>query len=330
MSAVAFENWFSAVLGEIPIRTNSLIVTLFGDAIAPHGGAVLLGSLIDLVAPLDINGRAVRTSVFRLMQEDWLHAVPIGRRSEYSLTPSGSRRFAHAYRRIYDTPQTAWDGRWQLVIVPDNAMSPTQRESLRRELLWDGFGQLGGNIFAHPGVDDRQLHELLAQAGCEQKVLVMHGAMPGAPSATTVTSLAQQCWRLDKLAEDYRSFVARFSPALTWLENGSSREPQHHFLLRTLLIHEFRRVQLRDPQLPDALLAPDWPGHGARALCRALYEKTIALSELYLEETLQTRHGKLPPADKSLFQRFGGLSVDRRPARKIAGDGAPARNRTTT
>lgn len=154
--------------------------------------------------------------------------------------------------------------------------------------------------------------------------------MPGAPSATTVTSLAQQCWRLDKLAEDYRSFVARFSPALTWLENGSNREPQHHFLLRTLLIHEFRRVQLRDPQLPDALLAPDWPGHGARALCRALYEKTIALSELYLEETLQTRHGKLPPADKSLFQRFGGLSVDRRPARKIAGDGAPARNRTTT
>lgn len=331
MSETAFECWLSVVLDEIPLRTNSLIVTLFGDAIAPHGGTVLLGSLIDLVEPLGINSRAVRTSVFRLMQEDWLHATPVGRRSEYSLTPSGSRRFAHAYRRIYDTPQTAWDGCWQLVILPDSTLQPAQKDSLRRELLWDGFGQLGAGIFAHPGADDSQLRELLAQTGCEQNVVVMHAAMPGNPSATALTSLVQQCWRLDKLADDYRKFIARFSPALAWLENGSNRHPLHHFVLRTLLIHEFRRVQLRDPQLPAALLSDDWPGHAARTLCRNLYEKTIALSEQHLEKTLQTRDGKLPPADQSLLGRFGGLRADiRRTTRMSAKAGAPARNRTTT
>ena len=35
-----------------PLRTGSLIITLFGDAIVPRGGTVWLGSLIELLAPM--------------------------------------------------------------------------------------------------------------------------------------------------------------------------------------------------------------------------------------------------------------------------------------
>ncbi|MDH3589938.1 MAG: hypothetical protein OEQ74_11100, partial [Gammaproteobacteria bacterium] len=69
-----------------PIRAGSLLITVFGDAIAPHGGTVWLGSLIRVLEGFGINQRLVRTSVFRLVKDGWLTTEQIGRRSYYSLT----------------------------------------------------------------------------------------------------------------------------------------------------------------------------------------------------------------------------------------------------
>ena len=52
-----------------PLRTGSLIVTIFGDSVAPRGGVVSLGSLIGVLDPLGISHRLVRTAVYRLVQE---------------------------------------------------------------------------------------------------------------------------------------------------------------------------------------------------------------------------------------------------------------------
>ena len=59
-------------------RAKSLIMTVWGDAIAPHGGTVWLGSLIRLLAPLGLNERLVRTGVLRLVRDGWLAARPTG------------------------------------------------------------------------------------------------------------------------------------------------------------------------------------------------------------------------------------------------------------
>ncbi|MDS4013444.1 MAG: phenylacetic acid degradation operon negative regulatory protein PaaX [Candidatus Accumulibacter sp.] len=307
MSATAFDHWLTNTLEQTPLRSNSLIVTLFGDAIEPHGGAVLLGSLIDLVAPLGINGRAVRTSVFRLMQEDWLYATPVGRRSEYGLTASGRRRINHAYRRIYDTRHDTWNGQWQIVIVPEGALAGDERETLRRDLMWDGYGTLAPGIYAHPTADASRLRSILMQTSSENKVALLNATSLDGITTTPLREVVQQCWRLDRLAEDYDHFIARFHPAMKWLGQNRVKRPEQHFILRALLIHEFRRVQLRDPQLPEPLLAHNWPGHTARALCRELYEKLLPLSEEHLLATLETRSGALPPADAGLYARFGDL-----------------------
>src|SRR5437868_15181222 len=72
-----------------PLRGGSLLITVFGDSIAPRGGAVTLGSLIRLAAPFGLTERLVRTSVGRLAKEDWLVCQRRGRQSEYSLTRHG-------------------------------------------------------------------------------------------------------------------------------------------------------------------------------------------------------------------------------------------------
>ena len=84
-----------------PLRSGSLLMTILGDAIAPRGGRVTLGSLIRLAAPLGLPERLVRTSVARLAQDGWLAARRSGRTSEYKLSARGRRRFAAATRRIY-------------------------------------------------------------------------------------------------------------------------------------------------------------------------------------------------------------------------------------
>ena len=75
------------------MHATSLIITTFGDAVLPRGGRIWLGSLIQLLEPLQLNERLIRTSVFRLVKDEWLRVQSVGRRSDYLLTQSGRRRF---------------------------------------------------------------------------------------------------------------------------------------------------------------------------------------------------------------------------------------------
>ncbi|MBL4667050.1 MAG: hypothetical protein JKY04_06705, partial [Sneathiella sp.] len=100
---------------KLDLKARSLLVTVWGDSIVPHGGTVWLGSLIDLVAPFGLNERAVRTSVFRLKNEKTLSSHQEGRRSFYTLTPSGQHRFEEATKRIYNRFGEVWHGEWTLL-----------------------------------------------------------------------------------------------------------------------------------------------------------------------------------------------------------------------
>src|SRR3546814_15529018 len=99
-------------------RAKSLCVTLLGDAIGPHGGSIWLSDLIELVTPLGINERLLRTSVFRLVAQDWLQSERHGRRSLYRLSEQGLELTRQASGRIYEGPPAEGGGDWHLVILP--------------------------------------------------------------------------------------------------------------------------------------------------------------------------------------------------------------------
>src|SRR5580698_7959619 len=94
-----------------PLRGGLLIVTIFGDALMPRGGAIALGSLIDLTAPFGLNERLVRTAVSRLARDGWIEGRRSGKLSEYRLSKNGRTLFGEATKRIYGEPDTAWSGR---------------------------------------------------------------------------------------------------------------------------------------------------------------------------------------------------------------------------
>src|SRR5690242_1836566 len=145
--------WIRRTLAEDPPRARSLVITVWGDALAPHGGEAWLAGLIPLLAPLGINERLTRTSVFRLARDGWLAAETQGRHSRYRLTAEGRARFEAAYRRIYAPPPGDWSGEWEIVIDPPLAASAAERARLRDELRWDGFGTLASGLYVRPRID---------------------------------------------------------------------------------------------------------------------------------------------------------------------------------
>jgi phenylacetic acid degradation operon negative regulatory protein len=283
-----------------PLRAGSLIVTIFGDSIMPRGGAISLGSLIRLATPFGLNERLVRTATARLAHDGWVRAQRIGKLSEYRLSAAGRKRFAEATQRIYGESNAHWSGRWTLVVLP--AMPAAVRHRLRRELTWQGFGELASGVFAHP---DRPAQGFeLPLAGADSAGALIFEANLGARGVPA--RLVDLGWDLADLAQRYRRFVKRFENAAAALRIQPA-DPGTAFVLRTLLIHEYRRLHLRDPLLPKRLLPANWPGHRAAQLCRDIYGKVFAASESHLSSAAVRLAGALPPPDPAVMRRFGGL-----------------------
>ena len=287
-----------------PLRGGSLIVTVFGDSIMPRGGAVTLGSLIALAEPFGLNERLVRTAAARLAKDGWLEGRRAGKLSEYHLSNNGRERFAEATKRIYSEPDSAWSGRWTVIVLPP--MRAADRKELREELIWRGFGELSSNVFAHPELDSQSLSMPQRQAGLLSKVIVFDANLADGNAPQRLVSLG---WDLEDLGLRYQRFVKRFERVSAALQALRGADDQACFIVRTLLIHEYRRLHLRDPMLPARLLRANWPGVQAAALCRDIYARVFAASELYLSRVAAQLEGPLPAPDASVMQRFGGIKL---------------------
>ena len=287
-----------------PLRGGSLIVTLFGDSIMPRGGAITLGSLIALAAPFGLNERLVRTAATRLAKDGWLEGRRAGKLSEYHLSNNGRERFADATRRIYSEPDTVWSGRWTLVVLPP--MRTAERKEHRKELIWRGFGELSSNVFAHPEIDSQSLKGPRRAMGPLSKVIVFDANLADDDAPQRLVSLG---WDLEDLGLRYRRFVKRFERVLAALHGSRTLDHQACFLVRTLLIHEYRRLHLRDPLLPPRLLRTDWPGAQAATLCRDIYARVFSASEAHLSGVATQLDGPLPAPDASVMGRFGGIKL---------------------
>ena len=297
------DGWIRQFLRAQPPRSKSLLVTLFGDSIAPRTRGLWLSELIELLRPFHMNERLVRTSAFRLAEEGWLEPQRQGRRSRYLLTDAGLQRIENAHRRIYNPPRKKWDGNWTVVVLSGAGNRVAERAELRRELEWEGFGTLAPGIALHPCADRAALAGVLERLRLTGSGMVLEARDLKAFPALRSRALIAECWNLDQLAALYRGFLSRFAPLLAMI--GKSIDEQRAFAVQTLLIHSFRRVVLHDPRLPAELLPEDWPGHAAYELCRSIYLRTWQATHRYLAEHLdETAHGIV---NKRFCGRFGGL-----------------------
>lgn len=287
-----------------PIHANSLIVTVYGDTICPHGGSIWLGSLIKLVKPLGVNERLVRTCVFRLAEKNLLQSRQLGRRSFYSLTERGLRQFSSAASRIYAPDLAAWDGQWRLVITLLGELVPEQREVLRKELFWLGFTHITTGIFAHPTADLAEVSALIKELQIEEHVAILQASTPEPDNVPVANRLIRDCFNTAALDEEYTEFNQQFAPVLAAALNSEQLDPELCFLIKILLIHKYRRILLREPELPKELVEADSASQQARRITAHLYGAIAPAADEYFKQVSESEQGAFAEPPRAYYQRF--------------------------
>lgn len=245
------------------MRARSLLFTVYGDSIRPHGGEVGMGSLIRLMAPLGFTPRAVRAAITRMARQGWLRARRVGRRAFYSLTPQGAWRVEQGVRRVYQLEPDPWDGRWRLLTYTIPEGRRALRDRLRRELTWLGLGPLSRSTWLTPRNLAAELAELARAHGLDGNVAIFEAALLG-PERDR--ALVGRCWNLDAVAARYRAFTATTRRRVASVRLRLRRRAMSDaacFAEKIRLVHEYRKFLFVDPGLPDALLPPQWPGREA-------------------------------------------------------------------
>ena len=289
---------------------TSLIMTVFGDSVYHRGGVISLASLIQLMEVFGLNERSVRTAVFRLVQNGWLVSEKIGRTSYYRITETSRQRFVMADQKIYSFTQREWDQKWDLVLL--SSVELDNKVILKRELEWLGFAHIATNVMAYPGCDHLKLQNLLLNLSMTDQVVLFKAETLALwqESYPTVKRMVSINWPIAALQQRYEKFIQDFRGFFSDVEYEQEIDPVQAFQIRILLINQYRRILLKDPNLPTELLPLNWPALTARNLSSNIYQSVYAAADEFFLEHARTIDGRMPPVHPQFYKRFGGLKQD--------------------
>ena len=228
-------------------RVWSLMISLFGD-LAQESGQTIDGPILSAIMNvLEVKPEAVRVALHRLRNDGWIVSEKSGRISRHSLTDKGRRESAAASPRIYAMPELG-GAEWQLVITPD--AEPATIEAMTVQ----GFTTITSRLFVGP-VSARPIQPALSFRGEDAPDWLRAEAVPEDLRAP----YEALCQTLERLKAD--------------LPDPGRVTPIETAVLRCLIVHNWRRLVLKHPPLPRALISDDWPGHH----CHLLVAELLAL-----------------------------------------------------
>ena len=265
-----------------PIRAGSFIVTVFGDVIAPRGGEVWIGNLIECCAPFGISETLIRTAVSRLVSAQQLIGLRKGRRSFYRLTEAARLEYRQAADIIYgQLDEPAW-----------------------RMLLFANGG-------AHAQIEETGLHGYVAlsdlcaigpaRGPVPDQALALTGPVQGARQ--NLQAFSRATWNLDALEQEYEGFLA----LVAQIDSMDLSAPPDALQARVLLVHAFRQIVLRDPRLPGAALPSDWAGRRAHARFAQAYLGLSDAADSHVAASFQCSEGGLATLNADGVNRYNLL-----------------------
>ncbi|MCF6304937.1 MAG: PaaX family transcriptional regulator [Rhodobacteraceae bacterium] len=243
MTATAFEKSLDA-LQQNDQRVWSLIVTLFGDMAQGEQDRISASQLAKITDILGIKPEATRVALHRLRKTGWLISEKSGRNSRYALSEFGRAQSISASARIYGETM-AKSGDWHVLVLPAKPLPA--RNAMAKPLLETGYVALNNSVLLGHGAPP-EISEFMVLLGSD------------GPVPDWVKSLVFPA-KLDLAFSEFiphLQLVKQNLPAdFTSLET---------IALRVLLVHHWRKLVLRVPDLPAGLL----PRNLAEPQCRQL------------------------------------------------------------
>lgn len=232
---------------------RSLLLTVLGEFVLPHGEPVWTSALLRVATGLGIEEKSARQALNRMAADGWIASRRSGRRVRWELTSHGRSLLREGAERIYSFghERDSWDGRWLVLLVSVPESRREIRHQLRTKLSWAGLGSPAPGVWISPhAAREAEAKQVVDELGLEAAVFSFSGTFGGIGSER---AMVEQAWHLDDLAAAYEDFVRTFA--------GLRPEPGDQVLLAQVrLVHEWRRFPRLDPQLPQELLPPHWIG----------------------------------------------------------------------
>ena len=210
-------------------RVWSLMISLFGDLAQGEGDAIEGPVLSAIMAALKVKPEAARVALHRLRNDGWVTSVKSGRISRHSLSAKGGRESAAASPRIYAPPL---DGPrdWQLVMLE------TSDGEVQAQMGLDGFRQILPRVFIGP-LDVEGPKGALALPGQAAPPWLMAQILP------------------EYVAQDYGKLQQTLSALSGYLPEPKDLSALDIAVLRCLIVHNWRRLVLKHPAPPRALIS---------------------------------------------------------------------------
>ena len=236
------------------LRTWSLIVTIFGDMARAPGAEIPGPVLTALAARIGVKPEAVRVALHRLRKDGWIASRRAGRVSHYFLTEAGRAESEHATARIFARAAPA-PGSWHVAIA--GPLDPGARLAID--------GTMAGYVALAPSA---WLGRGPAPDPLDPRLFTLDG------SALRLPGWLSEALLPAALSEAYAGFDATLARVSTLLgDEIDALSPLDRAAIRVLLVHGWRRLVLRHPDLPDRFFPADWPGAAARAQVHDLLDR---------------------------------------------------------
>lgn len=299
------DEYLKSLLEEMSPKAKSLIITFFGDTVFPYGGTIWLGSLVKFMEEFDISEKLTRTSIFRLTKEGWLSSKKLGRESYYSLSDLAIDRFLKAHYSIYAYDEQENNRDW--IVLLTNSVEVNKEAELSKTLKKEGFANPAKHLYLHPHYKMEYMQDILIKNKLQNEVLLIKGPIHMPMTKEIIKDMAHTYWDLKDIENKYQDFISKFRKVFSLKTPIDQFTPKQCFILRILLIHEYRRALLFDPKLGNELVPIDWLGKAASSLVESIYSFIHHGANTYVQENLSTVGGNIPKLDKFYFNRFGGL-----------------------
>lgn len=302
---------FEAILAQAakrrPLQPKSLIMTIFGDSVVPRGGVIWLGNIVSLAAEFGLAEPLVRTSALRLAYDGWLVRRQSGKLSYYSMTDAYAAADAAYRSQIYSASGELRQNGWTIFRMFNDRLDRKAAYKLRKALDRYGFGQLAPQVFVHPSIAKSAVHHIISSSGKGEDAGITFFCHEMEQNRDLLRHLLSAAWDLTEVRQGYEDFIASFD-ALPALLDKHLPTPAVAFGLRTLMVHKFRRLALRDPKFPEEFFEDGWPGEKAFQLISNAYRRLLPRSEAYLDKVFQVQGGPPSAADERLFKRFSSVA----------------------
>ncbi|MCT4608457.1 MAG: PaaX family transcriptional regulator [Pelagimonas sp.] len=249
-----FENSIAALNAVATQRVWSVIISLLGDMALAPSDRISGPAITRIVEPMGIRPESKRVALHRLRNDGWIISEKAGRQSLYGLTENGYRQSVEAAPRIYASDERA-AGCWQAVILPPRGIGDASESEA--QLLALGYIQLAAGLMIGTQVIKSPPDD----------VLILKPTNDGMPDWVKSLCGSQSAF------QNYQTLETALQQVDKLVSKSVQPTPVQVATLRTLIVHNWRRVLLSHADLPPEFFPQGWRGFACRALVMSLLER---------------------------------------------------------